>query len=81
MGNTTAIVSGYVRYRPKGKSYLLMLNSRRLVSFVEKRIIRATVSRKDNLFILNINSQGNLLRTHIKEVLTPFAGKTILNEK
>ena len=79
----TVILSGYVRYRPIKKSFLLMINSRILSNYLKNlnKEIRCHVVRKENLFFLNIDKSGNLLMLRDKEVIISISGYKLLTKR
>lgn len=76
------ILSGYIRYRPINKTYYLMVNSKMLSQQILKypKNIKVSVSRKDNLFIINKNEGGNLLKPRKRELVTCVSGNTLLSD-
>ena len=65
-----AILSGYVRYRPRNHSFYLMINSRILSKHLTslRTKFKGKVYRKKNLFFLDLNEKGNILQIRDKEI-------------
>jgi hypothetical protein len=76
------ILSGYIRYRPKNKSYYLMVNSRLLVKYLisKKKKNRVKVSRDKDLFVINLDKKGNFFNPREKEIVTSISGNILLKD-
>lgn len=76
------ILSGYVRYRPSNGTFYLMINSRRLCTFLFKKDpISVSISRQEEFFIVKQNSKGNLLKLKTKELITCISGRALLSDQ
>ena len=81
MQNST-ILSGYVRFRPRNKTYYLIINSRifgRYLSNLNNKI-KVKVNREGNEFIVKKDDNGNLLKGEIKGPITCIS-KQLIYEK
>ena len=81
--NRYIVISGYVRYRPKGKTFYLMANSRLLAKYLFSRTkkIHVRVFRDNEFFVIKLDNSGNLFKPREKEIVTCISGRTILKDE
>lgn len=76
------ILSGYVRYRPSNGTYYLMINSRRLCTFLsEKDQLSVGILRQGEFFVVRRNEKGNVLNLRSKELITCISGRALLSDE
>jgi len=78
----TAILTGYVKYKPVKHCYSLAINSRILSKYLksQNKKIRGTILRSGDLFFLNFDKKGNIVRPTEKHIEISISGTNLLNK-
>jgi len=84
MTKDIAIMSGYVRYRPIKKSFLLMINSRILSKHIMSKgnNVKANICRDEGLFVVDLDKKGNKLSAlREKETTISISSKILYKQE
>jgi len=82
LDKNTAILTGYVKYKPVKHCYVLAINSRILSRYLksQNKKLRGNILRNEDLFILNLDKKGNILRPTEKHIEISIPGTNLLNK-
>ena len=62
-------MTGYIRYRPINKTFLLMINSRILSKHIMSKgnNVKANICRDEGLFVVDLDKKGNIFGIELLE--------------
>lgn len=76
------VVSGFVRYRPHKKCFLLFINSRRLFNILLNQDVRAKIERVGDRFSIRADGSGNkIMVSGIQSISISIPGRAFLTKE